>query len=144
MRYIHSILQRALDDAVRTGQLSVNPARLATPLSARSAAAPEMRTWSRDELAGFLPWCRAPVADAREAGREELAFAWELLAMTGLRRGELLALRWGDMDFRTGRLAVRRSYTAVRSKGKPELRDEGAPKTGKARVLDLDDRRLRR
>ena len=32
-------------------------------------------------------------------------------AMTGLRQGELLALRWGDVDWRAGRLRVRRTFT---------------------------------
>jgi len=37
-------------------------------------------------------------------------------AYTGLRQGELLALRWGDVDFVTGLVHVKRSYTDRREK----------------------------
>lgn len=46
-------------------------------------------------------------------------------ALTGLRQGELLALRWRDVDFVTGRLHVRRNFTDGREK---------APKSGKVRA----------
>ena len=34
---------------------------------------------------------------------------WRLLAMSGMRRGEVLGLKWEDIDFEAGRLSVRRS-----------------------------------
>ena len=52
------------------------------------------------ELNLFLGW-----ADAED---RDLAMAWRLLAATGMRRGEALALRWRDVDLDAGRLAVRR------------------------------------
>jgi integrase len=42
-------------------------------------------------------------------------------AMTGLRQGELLALRWEDVDWRAGRIRVRRNYTRRRF-GTPKSR----------------------
>src|SRR4051812_24058423 len=46
--------------------------------------------------------------------------AWRLLAYTGMRRGEALALRWRDVDLDAGRVAVRRSVGVVKDKGKGE------------------------
>ena len=46
VRYIHTILHAALDDAVRWRKVPLNAADQATPPSAKSARAPEMRTWS--------------------------------------------------------------------------------------------------
>ena len=34
---------------------------------------------------------------------------WRLLALTGMRRGEVLGVKWEDIDLEAGRLAVRRS-----------------------------------
>ncbi len=49
-----------------------------------------------------------------------------------MRRSEALALRWGDLNFTTGRLSVRRAAdVTTRNKAK-------STKTGSARVLDLD------
>ena len=68
-----------------------------------------MRTWDSEQLRTFLDW----------AGRErpELYPAWLLLAMTGMRRGEALAVRWGDVEFETSTLAVRRSAVLVKGEG---------------------------
>ena len=38
---------------------------------------------------------------------------WRLLAVTGMRRDEALALRWRDVDLDTARIAVRRSVRVV-------------------------------
>jgi integrase len=70
--------------------------------------------------------------------RDELAIAWQLLASTGMRRGEALALRWGDVDLDAGRLSVRRSATVVEVKGEGERIIVGPPKSGKPRTVDLD------
>jgi integrase len=63
---------------------------------------------------------------------------WRLLAATGMRRGEALALRWRDVDLDAGRLAVRRSVGVVKAKGASERLVEGPTKTGQSRVVDLD------
>ena len=62
-----------------------------------------MATWTADELRTFL----AHVADDR------LAPLWTLLAMTGVRRGEALGLRWKDVDLDAGRISIRQTLIAV-------------------------------
>lgn len=134
VRYIHTILHAALDAAVRDRLLAVNPADAATPPSAKEAAPPEMRYWSPAELRAFL-------AD-REAHGDDLLMAWKLLAATGMRRGELLGLRWGDVDFITGRVSVRRSASLIKTEGQGDRIVVGPTKTGKPRVVDLDAQTL--
>ena len=53
--------------------------------------------------------------------------------MTGMRRGEILGLRWGDVELDDQRLAVRHTLLSVAY----ELRDS-TPKSHQARVIDLD------
>ena len=55
-----------------------------------------------------------------------------------MRRGELIALRWRDVDLETGRIQVRRSRSGYRNKGQGMVIHEGATKTGRGRVVDLD------
>src|SRR3954469_21643564 len=62
----------------------------------------------------------------------DIAMAWRLLAFTGMRRGEALALRWRDVDLDAGRVAVRRSVGVVKDKGQGEKLVEGATKTGQS------------
>lgn len=58
-----------------------------------------------------------------------------LAAMTGVRRGELLALRWQDVDFERKRLVVSRSLEETKAFG---LRFK-LPKSGRVRVLPIAD-----
>ncbi|MCA1846979.1 MAG: site-specific integrase, partial [Actinobacteria bacterium] len=58
---------------------------------------------------------------------------FHLAAMTGMRRGEVLGLRWHDLDLDAGRLAIRHTLVSVAY----EIRDS-TPKTHQARVVDLD------
>ncbi|MCF6509071.1 site-specific integrase [Blastococcus sp. MG754426] len=130
VRYVYTILRSALGDAVKQGRLSVNPTDRSTPPSPSEARPPEMQAWTAAELGRFLGW-----AEARD---RDLAMGWRLLAATGMRRGEALALRWRDVDLDAGRLAVRRSIGVVKTKGAGERLVEGPTKTGRARVVDLD------
>lgn len=56
-----------------------------------------------------------------------------------MRRGELLALRWRDVDLAAGTVSVRRSVGVIKAKGQPERLHEGATKSGRPRVVDLDE-----
>lgn len=131
VRYVFTILRSALGDAVKHGRLVTDPTDRANPPSATEARAPEMVTWTAAQLSAFLDWTRAR--------GDELHFAWLVLAVTGLRRGELLALRWSDIDLDAARIAVRRSVGVVRHKGAGEELVESLPKSGRARVVDLDE-----
>ncbi|WP_409332427.1 site-specific integrase [Trujillonella humicola] len=97
---------------------------------APEARPPETQAWTAAELGRFLRWADAYDGDA--------AMAWRLLAATGMRRGEALALRWRDIDLDAGRLAVRRSIGVVKNKGAGQQLVEGSTKTGQSRVVDLD------
>ncbi len=133
VRNVASILGAALKAAANAEPplLARNPAVKSKPPTAREAqaAAPEMSAWTADQLRRFLNWA---------SDHSRMYAAWYLLAYTGMRRGELLALRWRDVDLDAGTLSVRRSVGVVRVKGERGYLREGKTKTCKPRVVDLD------
>lgn len=114
VRYVHSVLHSALDQAVKWGLLSRNPAEHVDLPSPRRR---EMRTLSAEELTRFL----------REAREDRWYALWELLATTGLRPGEALALRWSDIE--DDRLRIQRNLVRP-ADGRWTLKE---PKTPRAR-----------
>jgi integrase len=124
VRHVHTTLHKALADAIDAGLLTTNVAERAKPPKPRVASQTEMKFWDPEQLAKFL----VHVEGTR------LQAAWHLAAMTGMRRGEVLGLRWSDIDFEAGRLAVRHTLVSVNY----TIRDS-TPKTHQARVIDLDE-----
>jgi integrase len=129
VRHIHGIIHKALRDAGRLGYVPRNVAEFADlPTRAADAdttAPTELQVWSPTELRAFL----AGVAGDR------LAAAWRLAATTGMRRGEILGLRWSDVDLEAGRLAVR--VARVRA-GNAVVASRPKTRAGQ-RVLHLDE-----
>lgn len=118
VRYIHTTIHKALKDAERKQLVLRNVAQAADPPRARSAGSAELTTWSGEEVATFLHALR----DHR------LYAAYLLAASTGMRRGEVLGVRWQDIDFSNKRLAVRHTVTSVDYKI-----TLGTPKTARGR-----------
>jgi len=100
VRNVHSMLHKALTDAVRWGHLSRNPVSLAAP---PKPTRPEMKVWSPEQLRAFVESTRS----------DRLAAAWLLLVTTGMRRGEVLGLAWEHVDFINAHLAVVQSLSVV-------------------------------
>jgi integrase len=115
VRNIHVVIHKALKDAVGWDLLARNPADLANP---PRVSRQEARAWDSELLSRFLDYVR----DHR------LGPAFRLTAMTGMRRGEILGLRWSDINLATGRLSVQRSRLSVAY----EI-VESEPKTAKSR-----------
>lgn len=107
----HGVLHRALDQAVKWRLIPHNPANA---VDAPRPNPPEMQTWTAEQARAFL------VGTASD----DLAALYVLALHTGMRRGELLGLKWGDIDVERGTLAVRR--TLVKGPGGLTF---GTPKT---------------
>lgn len=100
VRNTHVVLRKALSDAERLGLVIRNAAASAKP---PTATRPDHTTWSSDQVHEFF--------DAVEDDR--LFAAYALLATTGMRRGEVLGLRWSDVDFDGLQLAVSQTLTTA-------------------------------
>ena len=100
VRHLHAIIHRGLAQAVRWGVAGRNVADLVDP--------PRQGRQSLDVLTA------AEVANLLAAARGDRLEALYVLAVTtGMRRGELLALRWREVDLDRGVLAVTGSLQRV-------------------------------
>ncbi len=116
VRHHHTALHKALQTALEWGLLSRNVADAVSPPRVQR---PEMHTWGEDDIAHFL-----------EAAKDTPYYALFYTAFfTGMRRSELLALRWQDIDFVLSQVYVSRSLHCL-SGGRVVFR---SPKTAKGR-----------
>ncbi|MGQ0629934.1 MAG: tyrosine-type recombinase/integrase [Sporichthyaceae bacterium] len=102
---LHFVVSGALAAVVRWGWIASNPASIArkprvpapqpNPPTAEQASRILAAAWEEDIDWGTLVW---------------------LVMVTGLRRGELIALRWSDVDFDTETLIVRRGIVKIGSR----------------------------
>jgi integrase len=126
VRYVHTILHRALADAVRWGRLARNPADAADAPRERAAGKRAVEAWSVADLRLLL--------DASRSSGDRYYAAWVVLATTGARRGEVLGLRWCDVDLEQARASVVQTVVAIRHEV-----SFGTPKTAAGRrPLSLD------
>jgi integrase len=91
--YHHRILSKALDYAVKMGLVVRNVAKVVEP---PRVARVTMQTLSPEEVSRFLDVARDT----------DYYVYFATLIYTGLRRGELLALRWRNLDLGSGKLSV--------------------------------------
>ena len=131
---IHSALSAMFGSAVDDNLIAVSPTRKRSTVKAPTSRAikaqqPEMVTWTGPQLHAFLAW-------DREVLEDDVHALWWVIAHTGLRRSEALALRWADIDLDAHRIKVRRALNT----GMPAARrgEVKGTKSGRARVVDID------
>jgi integrase len=102
IRKYRMLLQGALSQAVKDGLLTRSPC---SALAALPENNPEVRWLSASEQLALVEQARSGFK-----GRRSRLYELVLLALaTGMRQGELLALRWSDVDFARGACHMRRS-----------------------------------
>jgi integrase len=100
IRHVHRAIYGCLANAVKWDRIARNPAERAEPPKPTRI---EAEVWSTAQLRTFLDHVRD----------DRLFAAWLLLSTTGLRRGELLGLRWDDVDLEAEQLTVTQTLIAV-------------------------------
>ena len=128
VRYIHTIIRKALADAQRKGTVQRNVADLADPPKLSAAPKRPMKVWNAEQLREFL--------DGIEDHRWYPAIY--LSSNTGMRRGEILGLRWEDIDLDGRVLSVRHAVLNVAYK--IEISD--VKTNSSRRTVDLEPRTI--
>jgi integrase len=106
VRRIHSIFSSAINDAVLEFQiLRDNPIKKIKIRKDESEDAGKIKFFTVEELDRFLAAC-VPVKNAKYQHSRHYQALFTLLARTGLRIGEALALTWNDIDLTNGTLSV--------------------------------------
>ncbi|HKT56944.1 MAG TPA: site-specific integrase [Microbacterium sp.] len=132
IRHIHVLVSQILQHALEDGLVRLNAAKRASPPTKLEAAPPEMTTWSAEDARLFLDWS--------ESSGDYLWLAWLTLLGTGMRRGELLGLRWKDVDLDNNVITIARAMSYVKEAGKKPVIDFHATKSGRVRNVDIDAR----
>jgi integrase len=121
--HTHAILRKAFTDAVLVDELiPSNPAERAK--RPKSVAAAPGTVWTPAQLGVFL-----------SAARQHRLFAfYHVAAYTGARRGELLNLRWADVDLDGKKITIAGSRAVINGE-----RVDGTTKSGHSRTVTVDD-----
>ncbi|ABG04874.1 phage integrase [Rubrobacter xylanophilus DSM 9941] len=127
VRYIHAVLHRALTQALRWGLV---PRNVSEAVDLPKLVSEEVDALTPEEARKFL--------DAARGDRFEALYV--VAVMTGMRRGELLGLRWSDIDLGQNAPATLRVGRQLQ-----RMRDGSglkfvAPKGGKGRTIRLPSR----
>lgn len=122
VEYVHAVLRKAFRDAVVVDQiLPSNPVeRAKRPRQARSEPG---QAWTPAQLRAFLD----------TAGQHRLFAFYHLAAYTGARRGELLNLRWQDIDLDHAEVRITGSAAVIAGQ-----RIEGTKAASVARLLGYE------
>jgi integrase len=100
---VHLIIRAALNDAVTRGVVNRNVALVAHAPKLKAIPKVEAQAWTDQQLQAFL----------RAAAGHRLFPALWLSAATGMRRSELLGLRWDDIDLAKATVSINRGLVAV-------------------------------
>lgn len=136
-RMVKSYAAKVLDFAIKRGYIQTNPFALVdlptnTSKKAKGVDEDEAENfYTREQLIEFLACLE------RESNHKAYVL-FRLLAFSGMRRGEALALTWNDLNFTTNELRINKAL----SLGKDNRLYVKSTKTGIARTIKMDDKTM--
>lgn len=128
---IHIVLGAIMKNAVESNLISADPTKSKSIVKAPAkkqirAESEEIVVWSLAELQDFLRW-------SEYIDKDDLAILWKVLAWTGMRRSEAIALRWSDIQFGSATIQIHRAADPALGKALKKT------KTGATRSVVVDD-----
>jgi integrase len=124
VRRVAAVVQSAMRDAARSRRIEANPA---TGLELPTVTKSKMKIWEPEQVGVFLD----------TAATHRLGSLFELDMFTGLRRAEIIGLRWEDVDLPARRLTVRNTRVQA---DKNIVEQEDTKTEAGRRIVELDDR----
>jgi len=106
IRQTHAILTAALEQAIKWGWITYNPAKGAT---APGRHKPKRSALPLPDVAKMIAAASAPRKDGTD-GDVVIAMAIAMAALTGARRGELCGMKWSDIDPATCSITIERQW----------------------------------
>lgn len=103
---LHGIVHQALDLAVKWELIGKNIADFVKPPRPDYK---EMKVWTKQQVRQFL----------HESKDDRFFEVYDVALATGMRKGEILGLRWSDIDFDNNRLYVRRTLQWFKDRNVP-------------------------
>jgi integrase len=130
VKKIHTLLGAILNSALNEGLITVNiirkPGLVKPPTGSQvKESQAEIEVWTPTELKLFIDW-------DENKHNDDMHTLWRFIAFTGVRRSEAVALRWKDIDWETGKVAIRRAADTAASKAVKKT------KTYRERNIDID------
>ncbi|TPG74361.1 site-specific integrase [Brevibacillus laterosporus] len=119
IKYLHSVLKKALNQAVKWQLISKNIMDNVDPPRLEQK---EIITWSPEQANEFLAF----------AMKDKYYVAFVLAIYTGMRRGEILGLRWKDVDFEKAKISIQQ--TLYRPANQGIIFQEPKTKSAKRRI----------
>lgn len=128
VQYVHAVLHRALNQAVRWGMIYSNVTDL---VDAPKPKRKPFKTWTNSELRLFL----------KAVEDHQWYVIYVIASYCGLRQGEILGLHRGDIDLDKGIIQVKHQLTYVRGQGmlitEPKTRKSKRPVTLPPSALEI-------
>ena len=130
---IFFVLKNMLKHAVEDELIRRNPAE---GLSAPKKEKPEVKYWEQDQAKAFLKALREHKDGKNQKKKGHRLYALYLLALTtGMRRGELLGLKWENIDFKKNTIKVASSFVHT---NEGDIMQEST-KGGKSRIIEVPE-----
>jgi integrase len=123
---VHAVLSKAFADAYRLGEIPSNPMLKVKKLTRKSVSSKHIV--KSDEIRIYAEASKNPYTHARI----------EIGLVMGIRPGEVLGLKWSDIDWNQRTLTIERQVQRVKSQGLVFQ----SSKTGKTRTLHLSDTQI--
>ncbi|MCS5503052.1 site-specific integrase [Lysinibacillus sp. A4] len=129
-RMVKTYASKVIDFAIKREYISSNPFKLVDLPKIKTSAVldTEVNYYSKEQLINFLQCLK-------QYGNAQITAFYYLLAFSGIRKGEALALTWADINFDTKELLI----TKALSRGKKNKLYIKSTKTDTIRQLLIDD-----
>ncbi|MVX62272.1 tyrosine-type recombinase/integrase [Clostridium chromiireducens] len=103
LKAINNQLTAIFNFAIKYFNLASSPTLKAGSMGKKNAEA--MQFWTVDEFKSFIGYCKD----------NKLELAYKILFWTGIRRGELLALTYNDIDLENRLISINKTYTKIKN-----------------------------